>query len=377
MDVKKRRRASSYLGVKVMTVRGLLIAIGLVVAAGAVSWPASAGVVVLANHAKGKVAFTLIQPDGRQTQHALDRGEVVPVPVATTVTIVFKDGVQPRRYLLQANGIYYFPSDGDKLDLVRYRLPGLAVSRSTPKPPPGPRDALCTIPVKVLVDNKEPTVQRIWEKRYRERMAAASEIIERHCRVRFEVVAVGTWTSDNSAREMQQLIEEFERTVKPAPARLAIGFTGQYRTLREDKHMGGIRGPFRSHILIREWGRQIADAERLEILVHELGHFLGAVHSPEHQSVMRPDISDRQARARDFHIGFDAPNTLIMYLVGEEFRSRPLMHLCQLSSTTKDPLRAVYKSLAAALPTDPAARIYLALLDQSPGVSPGSAPIRN
>jgi len=231
---------------------------------------------------------------------------------------------------------------------------------------------VCTIPVKVLVDDKEPTVQRIWEKRYRERMAAASEIIERHCCVRFEVVAVGTWTSDNGAREMEQLITEFERDVEMAPARLAIGFTGQYQTLREDKHMGGTRGPFRSHILIREWGRQIAEPERLEILVHELGHFLGAAHSSEHRSVMRPDISDRQARARNFRIGFDAPNTLIMYLVGEELRSRPLMSLGQLSSITKDQLRVVYSSLAAALPTDPAARMYLALLDQLPGGWPGS-----
>jgi hypothetical protein len=374
MDGKKCRRAASYLGVKVMTVRGLSIAIGLVVAAGGFSWPASAGVVVLTNHTKDKIAFTLIRPDGRQTQHGLDHEEVVPVPVATTVTVVFEDGEQPRRYVLQADNIYYFHTDGNKLDLVQYPLPSRPSSRPTPNPTPGLPNVVCTIPVKVLVDDKEPTVRRIWEKRYRERMAAASAIIERHCRVRFEVVAVGTWTSDNGARDMQHLIDQFERAVKPAPARLAIGFTAQYQTLREDTHMGGTRGPFHAHILIREWGRQIAEPERLEILVHELGHFLGAVHSPEHQSVMRPDISDRQARARNFRIGFDAPNTLVMYLVGEELRSRPLMRLGQLSSATKDQLRAVYASLAAALPGDPAAPRYLALLDEARGVWPGSPP---
>ena len=45
------------------------------------------------------------------------------------------------------------------------------------------------------------------------------------------------------------------------------------------------------------------------MLVHELGHFLGAVHSAESRSVMRPNIGDRQERVRSFHIGFDAPNT--------------------------------------------------------------------
>jgi hypothetical protein len=205
-------------------------------------------------------------------------------------------------------------------------------------------------------------------------MAAASEILEHYGCVRFEVVAVDTWNSGNSVHDMEDLINEFEREVKPAPARLAIGFTGQYQALRDDIHMGGIRGPFRSHILIREWGRQVAEPERLEILVHELGHFLGAVHSPEHQSVMRPDISDRQSRVRNFRIGFDAPNTLMMYLVGEELRSRPLMQLSQLSSVTKDQLRPMYASLAAALPSDPAAPIYLTLLDQPPGILSGRPP---
>ncbi|MCD4726077.1 MAG: hypothetical protein K8R46_00305, partial [Pirellulales bacterium] len=354
-----------------MMLRGLPIAIGLVVAAGAFWSPASAGVVVLTNRAEGKVALTIIQPDGRQTRHGLDRGEVIPVPVADAVTIVFNAGGEPRRRLLQANGIYYFHTDGNKLDLVQYPLPGLSADRPMPKPLSRQRDDLCTIPVKILVDDKEPTVRRVWEKRYRERMAEASEIIERHCRVRFQVVAVGAWTSNDGARELRQLIEEFERKVKPAPARLAIGFTGQYHTLRDEKRMGGIRGPFHSHILIREWGRQLAEPERLEMLVHELGHFLGAVHSPEHQSVMRPDIGDRQSRARAFRIGFDAPNTFALFLVGEELRSRtrPLMHLCQLPSAAKDHLRAVYRSLAAAMPGDSAAPRYLAMLDQSLGLA--------
>ena len=360
-----------------MMLRGLPIAIGLVVAAVAFGSPASAGVVVLTNRTEGKVALTIIQPDGRQTRHGLDRGEVLPVPVADAVTIVFNAGGEPRRRLLQANGIYYFHTDGNKLDLVQHPLPGLPADRPMPKPLSRPRDDWCTIPVKILVDDKEPTVRRVWEKRYRERMAEASEIIERHCRVRFQVVAVGTWTSNDGARELRQLIEEFERKVNPAPARLAIGFTGQYQTLRDEKRMGGIRGPFHSHILIREWGRQLAEPERLEMLVHELGHFLGAVHSPEHQSVMRPDIGDRQSRARAFRIGFDAPNTLALFLVGEELRSRtrPLMHLCQLPSATKDHLRAVYRSLAVAMPDDSAAPRYLAMLDQSLGLA-GELPKR-
>ena len=182
------------------------------------------------------------------------------------------------------------------------------------------------------------------------------------------MVAVETWNSGDNAHDFLRLMNEFEGKVNPAPARLAIGFTGQYNGLQEDKRMGGARGPFRSHVLIREWGRQITESERLEILVHELGHYLGAVHSPEPQSVMRPDFSDRQSRARSFRIRFDATNTLIMCLLDEEFRNRPFVHLGQLPSAAKDQLRPLYQSLAAGLPNDPAAPRYLAMLDQSLGL---------
>jgi hypothetical protein len=66
-----------------------------------------------------------------------------------------------------------------------------------------------------------------------------------------------------------------------------------------------------------------------------------------------------------------------MYLVGEELRSRtrPLIHLCQLPPASKDRLRAVYRLLAAALPDDPAAPRYLAMLDQSLGLT-GDPPER-
>ena len=85
-----------------MIVRGWLIALGWVVAVWAFSWPAHAGVVILTNHTEGRVAL----PDGRQTQHRLDRDEVVPLPVAPTVAVVFEDNVQSRRCVLRASGIY-------------------------------------------------------------------------------------------------------------------------------------------------------------------------------------------------------------------------------------------------------------------------------
>ena len=173
----------------------------------------------------------------------------------------------------------------------------------------------------ILADDDEPAVQNVWEKRFRKRLAAASEIFEHYCRVRFEVVAVSTWVSDNNIREFEKSLEEFERKVNPLPARLAIGFTSQYQKIQGRRHLGGTHGPLRPHILIREWSQEISEPERLEVLVHEMGHFLGAAHTPDDRSVMRPVLGDRRSRARSFRIGFDPSNALVMYLIGEELRS--------------------------------------------------------
>ena len=126
--------------------------------------------------------------------------------------------------------------------------------------------------------------------------------------------------------------------------------------------LGGTYGPFQSHILIREWAQHISEAERLELLIHELGHHLGAVHSPEPDSVMRPILGDRQARCAAFPIRFDPVNTLAMYLVGEEIRIRHVHSFARMSTPTKMRLRQIYTVLSQALPSDPAAAKYLDLL---------------
>ena len=350
--------------------------IGLVVAAGMFAPAAFSGVVVVTNRAKDKVSFSVVGPDGRQSRQELLHGDVVSMPTGGSVTLAFQDGASARSYLLRANGIYYFRRDGKGLDLLQQPIPGLSplpADSPAAKAPAGPPDSLSVIPVKLLADEKEPRVRRLWEKEYRERLAAASAVFEHCCRIRFQVVAVETWNSGDNAHDFLRLLNEFEEKVQPAPARLAIGFTGQYAGLKEDVRMGGARGPFRSHVLIREWGRDITESERLEILVHELGHYLGAVHSPEPQSVMRPDFSDRQSRARSFRIRFDATNTLIICLLDEAYRNRPIVHLGQLPSAAKGQLRPLYQSLAAGLPNDPAAPRYLAMLDQSLGLRGAAA----
>jgi len=342
-------------------------------AALAVGWgwvvAVEAGVVVISNRTDAKVDFSVVQSDGESRQYGLNAGDLVPVPVAAEAVLAYDFAGASHKHLLDTNSVYYLLSRQGELDLVKIAFPSPS-DRKTP-PPAGVRlESVGVIPVMILVDDDEPAVRQAWEKRLKERLAEASDVFQRHCRIRFEPVAVGTWVSDNRIADFEKSLSEFELKVTPAPARLAIGFTSQYKVSRGEIHLGGTRGALRSHVLIRESAQRISNMERLEVLLHELGHFLGAAHSPEGDSAMRPSIGDHRSNARDFRLGFDPPNTLIMNLVCEELRTRQVRSLADLQPATKAQLRSVYAGLSEIMPKDPAAGHLTALLDRRPSAQP-------
>jgi hypothetical protein len=216
-----------------------------------------------------------------------------------------------------------------------------------------------TITVKIFVDEEEPTRQAVWSRRLRLRIAEASEILQKHCGIGLEVIDTGIWQSDNSNNDFNIAVGEFVKEANPGKAQLAIGFTSQYQTPRGRTHVGGTQGPLQRHIMLREWSKHLTESEKLEVLVHELGHYLGAVHSPERNSAMRPVPADRQSRAKKFVIHFDPLNALAMNLVAEEVRDRGVKQFEELSLSTKLKLRAIYTDIVPAFPDDPTASIYI------------------
>ncbi len=333
-------------------------------------------VVILSNRTDREIRFSVLPPEGKAQEYSLASGDLLPLRVLGPIEIAFGATASRRQYRLDPDSAYYFANFPDGLNLQEIRLGGVPAP-SVPNPHPAAAEPMATvrIPVKLLVDEEEPSNQRTWEERLRRRFAAASDILEKHCHVRFEVVAVGTWRSDNILTDFEDLLRDFERKVESEPARVAVGFTSQQCVPRGRSHLGGTRGALHSHILIREWTPR-TEPERLEVLLHELGHHLGAAHSPEADSVMRPQLGDGKAIVRRFRIGFDPPNALAMCLFAEEIRTHSLKNLRQLRPTTKARLRQIYTELARALPDDPVAAKYVELFREVQLTTPSGAPVR-
>lgn len=358
-------RSSQFLAVTIPSWTRIRVAIGFV----ACLLPGSAhlrgDVIVLANRTSTPIQAEIQPVRAAASAVTLGSHEVVPVFVDGRAHVSFGSRSRKKRYLLSANSAYYFGtlSDGE----VVIQQIGLGEDRTTSDGRSLPGSALTTrvaeIPVKILVDEEEPALRSRWEARLRARVEAASKVLEKHCRLRLKIVAFGTWESDNRINDFHASLSEFERKVTPFPGKLVIGFTSQYQVPHGRVHLGGTRGPFHSHILIREWSQHVAEKERQELLVHELGHHLGASHSPERDSVMRPVIAGRNAKSPLRGIRFDPVNTLVMSMIVEEVRRRDVADLNELSIGTKRRLRQIYATLSDSLPQDAAADKFIRMVD--------------
>ena len=92
---------------------------------------------------------------------------------------------------------------------------------------------------------------------------------------------------------------------------------------------------------------------------------MGAAHSGNRNSVMRPVLGDGRSRSRDFRILLDEPNAQIVRLISAEMAMRNVVSMHQLTVPTRVKVRDYYKVLAKDFPEDEVAKMYAGLMDRS------------
>ncbi len=335
------------------------------------------GVVVIANRTGRDVTGTVSTPEEIPRRVTIGRGELTVLTVSRAADFSFISANRRQTARVQENSVYGLTAGGDGI-----LCDALYVGAEPPaRERPGPEGAVvsppvATLTVKLLVDGQEP--DKDWEGRLCRRVAAASKVLEDQCRVRLEVAEVATWESSAEARSFDEQLEDFSRRVSARPAAVAIGFSSRPLSVsaprRRDRPLAALPVPLQSHILIGEWF-PLPEAQRLDVLLHELGHFLGAAHSKDADSIMRMNPSDGRSADKNAHIGYDPLNVLAMNLVAREALAvPPKRKLGALSTGTRTQLARLYKEMARILPDDAAPERYLQLLDEAPPPRPPAAP---
>ncbi len=349
---------------------------------------AEAATVVLANRASRPVQLSVRLSSGHTGQATLPPGRLMVLPVGEAAELIYtfvpSPGSRsptspspassppsmppaggPQRLTLRLNTLYYFLDQGGRVVCrpVLFSQDGVVgwihADASGQLPP------VVRVPVKVLADEEHPAKPEVWQEEFKRLFRSASEIFEQYCRVRFEVVAADAWQSDNSlGQDFGKLFDEFRREVSPAPAWLAVGFTSQWKLGHPNHVPAPYLPPLSTHLLLPTPQKNLSDQELFLLLLHQLGHWLGAVESPEPGSIMSQHFYADREKAFKEGLRFDPVNTLAMNLLAEEIRRGQIRTVADIPRSTRRYLQAIYLSLnphhlsepfqAAALLAEPA-----------------------
>ena len=329
-----------------------------------------AAVVVISNTTDQTISFELSHPKGEVRKEQLPAKECRTYPVGQQPEIAFTLGGAAVRFRLDPYTAYAFAPNGEEVAFQGIELLGdlpkvtdLPVQPDyTTKPHP--------VTVRILVDESEARTKAVWEPALKRRLAEASAIFEKQAGITLEVVGTGTWSAEQSTEDLASALRDLERKIKPAPAMLVIGYTSRPLKPEESERKGptatfGIgRGLLTHHILIRE-GVPRTESERLEVLVQEIGRWLGATHSPDSQSVMRAKLGDGRAAAAKFKIQFDPLNMAAVNIWSEQLRAGKAKTYAALSDPNQVRLQILYKTLAKIYPDDTLAAGHVTAIDKA------------
>ena len=301
-----------------------------------------AGVVVLVNKLESEAQVEIRDGTPQPRAFRIPSGGLVPVFATTSLVVNVRAGSSSLEERAELNTIYELTLRGDSLVLRQVRVgnlrPGVWIAPSQKID-----QRRVTIPVALFVDDEQPAVREVWEPRLRRQVEEASKFVEWFCGVRFQIVRVGTWTSDNAFQSVESLLDDFRRKVSPDGVLLVLGVSSQLRVADNGEFHYPL-GLFESHLLIPDVQQTYTAQMQLMTLIHSFGHFLGAVDVTDVSSVMNPAQKTLHAEKEkpDY---FDPLNTLVMNLVADELAFRNVRQVRELSSSTRNYLLGIYRYL--------------------------------
>lgn len=138
-----------------------------------------------------------------------------------------------------------------------------------------------------------------WKGTFKKRLRYASSIFEREFRIKLKDVIFWTWQPQHPELGTRSMLDELMNTYSLAKQNtdIIIGLTrltdiSESLNVR-DLHVLGRTRPFSGYTLLRYPNHPLFRIQEETILIHELGHLFGAMHTDKSDTIMAP-YADRQ-----------------------------------------------------------------------------------
>lgn len=157
-----------------------------------------------------------------------------------------------------------------------------------------------------------------WRSEFGQRLAYASRIFESEFKIRFVATKWYEWSGAKEHEESQALLEDLMSHFPLGDVDLVIGLTSLKKTpsqMIRDPHTIGQARPLSGYLVLRYPTNRLFKIQEQTVLVHELGHLFGAIHTDRPSTIMYPLI-DKQLPSH-----FDQENRdIIMETRGIDFK---------------------------------------------------------
>ncbi len=158
-----------------------------------------------------------------------------------------------------------------------------------------PDNNIRVIKVKAVAD-EEFRRSADWVEEIEGSIKRSSAFYEEQFGIKYELVQIGEWVSDNNIKDVRTLLSQLKNEVERDGSDIVVGFTGQARNVYKcvfSRTALGIALPFSSYVIVRADRSTGFDYHTMSlVLTHELGHLFGAMHVDGSSSVMSTSINN-------------------------------------------------------------------------------------
>lgn len=171
-----------------------------------------------------------------------------------------------------------------------------------------------------------------WKSNFERRVAYATRIFETEFKLKIKIRNYVGWEPSSETASIENLLEELRGAVPSEGSDLVIGLA-HFSQIPDDANMRDLHNlgqarPFTGHLVIRYPANKLYRVQEDTVLVHELGHVFGAIHTGDRNGIMAP-VVDRQLPSK-----FEAVNREIIKMTrtldfqkGAESLPRPVLEM--------------------------------------------------